>query len=299
MLQIIKSSLKYLHRKAFTPYLKFTKWLSQFGGSTQASFKPHQLLIVTIAYNTPLLIKKQIEYIKTYIQDEDYQLIIADNSTSKKYRKDIQAICDKAGVEYIPIPMYINKFQMPKIFFYGASHGAAMNWVYYHILAIRKPQYFSFIDHDLLPIFPTSLLAAIGDKDFYGVNRTRGKAWYIWPGFSIFKYENIAEAHPDFLPLYVGKEYLDAGGANYKSLYKHYIPMSQYFAECRTIRLKHSNNLDQYGQYHADFIQIIDHTWLHIINGSNYEKIEGKENDVVKILHNIPKIQERLKKEGC
>ena len=191
--------------------------------------------------------------------------------------------------------MYICKLQLPKIFYNGASHGAALNWVFYHVLNIRKPEYFSFIDHDLIPIFPTSLLAAIGNKEFYGTNRTIGKAWYVWPGFCIFKYDIIAKAKANFLPHYYGNTYLDAGGANFLRFYKDYNPMEQYFAECKTIRLRHTDYLDGYGQYHADFIQIIDRAWLHIINGSNYAKTPDKENDVAKILHNIPMIQDRLK----
>lgn len=34
MLQAIKTPLKYLHRKAFGPYLKATEWLSHLGGGT-------------------------------------------------------------------------------------------------------------------------------------------------------------------------------------------------------------------------------------------------------------------------
>lgn len=70
---------------------------------------PPKLLLVTVAYNTPILIQYQIEYIKKYLQDEDYQLIVADNSTKDKYRKEIQKICEDNGIEYIPIPMYINR----------------------------------------------------------------------------------------------------------------------------------------------------------------------------------------------
>lgn len=59
MNKTIKSILKYLQIKAFNPYLKYMNFLSHLGGGKQhQEALPHKLLIITVAYNTPVLIKK-------------------------------------------------------------------------------------------------------------------------------------------------------------------------------------------------------------------------------------------------
>lgn len=294
MNKTIKSILKYLQIKAFNPYLKYMNFLSRLGGGKQhQEALPHKLLIITVAYNTPVLIKKQIELIKKYVEDEDYQLIVADNSTQKKYRNIIRQICEEAHTEYIPIPMFINKLHLHKIFYGGASHGAALNWMFYHVITPREPQYFAFLDHDVLPFASSNLQKHIEGKDFYGIDRNKKNGWYIWPGYCIFNFKSIQKAHPNFLPMYIGKEYFDTGGSNYIQIYKQHPRMGTYFAKCETSRFKETEGLMRHDQiYHADCIQFIDDTWVHLINGSNCAHIKGKEKTVEKLLKNIYRIQE-------
>lgn len=130
------------------------------------------------------------------------------------------------------------------------------------------------------------------DVDFYGAPRKRGTAWYIWPGFCIYRYSMMEKIKPNFLPLYCEGVYLDSGGSNYKILYKYYHPEKTYFATTKNIRIKETGGATSHDQiYHSDFIQIIDNDWLHIINGSNYAHIPGKEETVKKILHNLERIK--------
>lgn len=291
--------LKAIRYKLMNPYYQYMDFLSHIGKPyTYHQDAPPKLLLITVAFNTPILIQYQIEYIKKYLKDEDYQLIVADNSTSSKYRKEIRNICDNSDIEYIPIPMYINKLHTSKLFFHGASHGAALNWLFYHVLSVRQPMYFSFIDHDIIPFSSTSLLQHIEKvgSDFYGDYRQRGKGWYIWPGYCIFRYEVIEKYKPNFLPMLYEGEYFDSGGSNYKNIYRYYPISKSYFAKNEQIRLKKTEGLKKHDQiYHADCIQIIDDDWVHIINGSNYAQIPGKEQTVKKILHNLERIKELRK----
>ena len=56
----------------------------------------------------------------------------------------------------------------------------------------------------------------------------------------------------------------------------------------KTYRIKQTSKLKKYNDiYHGDCIQIIDDSWLHIINGSNYAHINGKEETIKDILDNI------------
>lgn len=287
--------LNTLRNKLMNPYYKYMAFLSYVGKPYICNNDtPPKLLLVTVAFNTPILIQYQIEYIKKYLQDEDYQLIVADNSTKDKYRKEIQKICEDNSIEYIPIPMYINRLHTSRGFFHGASHGAALNWLFYHVLTVRRPKYFSFIDHDIIPFAPTSLLQHIEKgMDFYGDYRKRGKGWYVWPGYCIFRYEMMEHYQPNFLPMRYEGVYFDSGGSNYKNIYRYYPLEASYFAKNKQIKLKETESLTKWDQiYHADYIQIIDNDWVHIINGSNYAQIPGKEQTVKKILHNLEKIKE-------
>lgn len=288
--------LQTLRYQLMNPYYKYMAFLSHIGKPyTDQKDAPPKLLLFTVAFNTPLLIQYQIEYIKKNLKDEDYQLVVADNSTTDIYRKEIRKICEDNGIEYIPIPKYINKLHSSRIFFHGASHGAALNWLFYHVISIRKPMYFSFIDHDLIPFAPTSLLKHIekGGFNFYGAPRKRGQGWYIWPGYCIYRYEAIVKYKPNFLPMVYEGEYFDSGGSNYKNIYRYYSLTKSYFAKYVEIRIKETKGLTRRDQvFHADLIGILDNDWVHIINGSNYAQIPGKEKTVKKILHNLERIKE-------
>ena len=285
-----------LRNKLMNPYYQYMAFLSHIGKpyTHQQDVPPPKLILVTVAFNMPILIQYQIEYIKKYLQDKDYQLIVADNSTKETYRKEISKICEENGIEYIPIPKYINKLHSSKLFFHGASHGAALNWLFYHVISVRKPMYFAFIDHDIIPFSPTSLLNHIEKDgiDFYGDYRKRGKGWYIWPGYCIFRYEIMERYQPNFLPMLYEGVYFDSGGSNHKNIYRYYPLEASYFAKNEQIKLKKTEGLTKWDQiYHADYIQIIDNDWVHIINGSNYAQIPGKEQTVKKILHNLERIK--------
>jgi hypothetical protein len=63
---------------------------------------------------------------------------------------------------------------------------------------------FGFIDHDIFPIKPYSLLHKIGNQDFYGrlIDRTpennNRKLWYLWAGFCFFQFERIKHLKMNF-----------------------------------------------------------------------------------------------------
>ena len=60
------------------------------------------------------------------------------------------------------------------------------------------------------------------------------------------------------------------------------------FPVVKLIRIKNSKDLVRgWDIYHSDYVQIIDDTWLHLINGSNYANIKGKEEVIEEILVDI------------
>jgi len=243
-----------------------------------------EMLLLTVAFNDERLIEKQIEQIRSMIKDTEYQHVVVDNSLNRKKRKAIMAVCMQQGVEYLQIPYLITLLFHYQI---AMSHGAALNWLYYHYLREKRPMRFSLLDHDIFPVRDFNMTLTLGQRDFYGVSRIKENEWYLWPGFCIFNYDAFTK-EPDFLPRFTKKNFLDTGGGNYRQQYNKYDLKDVTFPQVKTIRIKKSKELvRQYDIYHSDYVQVIDDTWLHLINGSNYAEIKGKDEVIEKTLADV------------
>lgn len=292
----IVSLLRHIQNRLFNPYAEYVRWLSLIGRNSKLTVpelkregKRYEMFIVTIAYNEENLIRKQIELIKTHVKDNDYCHVVVDNSPNIKKRALIKKVCQEGGIQYIPVPRYIDKLISTHLFWYGLSHGAALNWMFYNLLLDIRPVRFALLDHDLFPIMDCNLTETLGNKDFYGVKRDRGQGWYLWPGYSIFNFDVLSKINPNFLPLRVNGAFLDAGGANYPIYYKNYNINEIEFAVDKTYRLTVTKGI--LDVYHGDCIQKIDIAWLHIINGSNYAHVKGKEKTIASIIEDIDKFR--------
>ncbi len=284
-------------RWVFNQYGKYVWLLSRMGRPVD-SFAPDglEVYVITVAYNHVRLIEKQIELVKLHVKDKSYLHVVVDNSPSKSARKQIKEICDREKVGYVPVPMFIDKLICHGIFGNGVSHGAALNWMFYHFLKQQKPVWFALIDHDVFPMEDYSFIDKLGDRDFYGVERIREDGWYVWPGWCVFRFDAICDCRPNFLPYYLNGTFLDAGGGNYPRFYGRYDLSSVEFAPVVTKRIRHSKELSTYNDiYHGDCVQLIDHTWLHLINGSNCARIPGKERLVNRMIEGIERLYEGVK----
>ena len=243
-----------------------------------------EMLILTVAFNNEQLIERQIELIKENIKDENYHYMVVDNSTNRKKRKDIEEVCHKFGIGYIPIPLvicFLTKYQC------AVSHGAALNWFYYHVLRKMKPKRFAFIDHDIFPVKSYNLTSALGEKDFYGVRRSGNGEWYLWPGWCIFNYTKFT-TKPNFEPIFTKKSFLDTGGSNYSRYYYKFDIQDVSFPVVKTWRYKKTEGLNRHCDIlHSDYIQTVDESWLHLINGSNYANIPGKDDMINHVLSDM------------
>lgn len=277
-----------LYRPIFNLHSRLMRFLTSRASKCCLESEYHQMLVMIVAWNEENLIRKQIELTRKHLKDEDWQLVIVDNSSKTEKRKLIQQVCKEEQITYLPVPRWINSLACHRLFFYGMSHGAALNWMFYHYLQFVKPKYFALIDHDCLPGRDFNLTEAIGNKDFYGVDRLKDNSWYLWPGFAIYRYNIVEKSKPNFLPIYIDRMYLDAGGANYLQLYQHYQREELKFAEVQTVRIQKTKNIQSANDiYHTDCIQRIDNAWIHIINGSNYAKLKGKEKMVKRVLEKV------------
>lgn len=283
-----------LYHFVFNSYGKFFYWIDRTSiklnkyKSYSSTKGQSEMLLVSIAYNSDQLISNQIEMVKKHIKDPHYQLLVVDNSTDKTIRKKIQDVCSHHQIEYISMPFTFRQKVCKWFKWGGMSHGLALNWTFYHILYHRKPKYFALLDHDIFPIKDCNLTETIGELHFYGVRRDREDYWYLWPGWSIFNFEAIDKKNPNFQPYFTKTTYLDSGGGNYFKIYNNYAINTIPFPQVKIHRLKITKGISVWNDvYHRDCIQFIDGSWLHIINGSNYCHLPGKDDTVRKILDNI------------
>lgn len=281
------SNLFAFHKLVFNLYSRIAFLLSTMQFVRQQykdGKKRSEMLLLTVAFNDERLIEKQIEQIRSMIRDTDYQHVVVDNSLNKKKREAVKAVCKQYGIEYIQIPYLITRLFHYQI---AVSHGAALNWFFYHYLREKSPKRFSLLDHDIFPLRDFNMTLTLGHRDFYGVSRIKEGEWYLWPGFCIYNFDTFP-TEPDFLPRYTKKNFLDTGGGNYRKFYCNYNLKDVAFPEVKTVRIKNSKELARRCDiYHSDYVQIVDDTWLHLINGSNYANIKGKDDVIEKTLADV------------
>ena len=259
---------------------------------------PH-LLLLTIAFNKPDLIDKQAEQISLNVKDQDYRYIVVDNSTDKAARAEIKEVCQRRGVEYIAVPRGLFQNLSKRLSLFSISHGFALNWLYYRIIRKIKPEFFAFLDHDIFPIVPCTVADLKPEEDFYGMPKRRGtklQYWFMWPGWSVYRFKTIDAFHPDFNPAFLGKTYLDTGGANYSRIYSKYDASRLRFAPLRPYRLRKDDSLSIEEMYYGWTVEIVDNAWLHLVNGSDYRGYGTKHKMVKACLQNIESFQRLLEK---
>ena len=160
--------LNIIREHLWAVYGRYVFWLSRMGKAKTINFSQQcPLLLVTIAFNHEELIKKQIEMVKHHIKNTPYHHILVDNSSDNSKRKAIKAVCDSMEVEYFATPRYFTWLTWNALFSPSYSHGAALNWAYYHIIQSSKPKHFVLLDHDIIPIKPFDFIDALGPQDFY------------------------------------------------------------------------------------------------------------------------------------
>lgn len=272
--------------------IKRTKIKSSYVESKFHSINNNQksLFLITVAFNDEILIQKQIEAMKEFIKDDNYCHIIVDNSSVKAKRKEIVNVCNKQNITYIPVPKIIS-CRISKISG-GFSHGTAMNWAFYNIINVMKPEYFGFIDHDLFPVENYHVISKLYEQDMYGTLRNREKGWYIWAGFCFYKYTFIKDIQLNFSPKVFHSEYFDTGGSNYTRLYQYYNFKQLQFAPTTTLRIQNFN-ADIYQDnriFHNDCIQIIDDSWMHIVHASCINDKTLQKNKIENVLSNYQKM---------
>ena len=214
------------------------------------------ILLTTVLFNRPDLIKNQYRLMQKNIQDP-FHLLVADNSNDANLASDAHDICCEIGVSYVKLP--------PNPFKRSRSHGAALNWVFKKYIHKTSFRFFGFLDHDIFPIRPTSLVNKLQSQPCWGYDQKGvNDSWYIWPGLCIFRKGAINATEIDFLPGLVG----DTGARIWKTFY-HRLSFDQINWPSRYYESIREGDIPQ-----SDMVEHIG-DWLHFLNSSDWKKINN------------------------
>lgn len=180
--------------------------------------KSSNIDLVTVSFNNPIIIEYQIKLFKKFLKGT-FCHIICDNSNMEERAKQIKDVCVKHNITYI----HCEPKKIPHG--YADSHGIALNWIYKEVIQKRKNN-FALLDHDMFPIKPLNIESYIEDAELAGRVDEISGIWYLWPGFSFFKYDLLKNKKINFRRY--RKWYLfkvpkvDTGSANWYPLYSKY-----------------------------------------------------------------------------
>lgn len=220
--------------------------------------KNTELLIVTIAFNNSEIIKIQSSNVLKNLND-DFDYIIADNSSDKKHSDETRRYCESEKIKYIKLPKNSQTKDPSK------SHGLAINWVYRNLVKKIEPKYFGFIDQDILA-FKNTQISNLIDGKVFGLIQERDTRWYLWPGFCFFNYIQIKDFNLNFMPT----DGLDTGGANYESLYRYINKETINKIPHNYIDLKGGIEIKRIGNDFTSKIERIG-DWIHLMRLSSWD----------------------------
>lgn len=215
--------------------------------------------IFIITYNTPSdVFLCQMEAIKKFCKDDEYQIEIFDNSDDEEAIKYHAGIC---GVEYTRIKA-VNLDP-------SRSHSFAANLAY--TLKGQKYDDILYLDHDCIPIADFDVSEELLTLLAKGLGQGSKKTYY-WPG--CFMFSCLLGDYIDFTP---NSQYgLDTGGELYKLFDNFPKDKFEFFSE------EYRENPEVLGKY--NFYSVIDGRFMHFINTSNWNRQEDNEQRINSLL---------------
>lgn len=214
ILRKIKNGARDLAFPAVSASYVVKKPLRIFNGVSDRSIK---LLLVSLAYNSAELVAFQYKYLKTNLKD-DFLYVVADHSYNMDASGKMEKFCRENRIPYYRLPE--QSFFLYRI---NASimHALALNWAYRNIVLTSEPAVFGFLDNDIFPVRPASVLEKISGKMIYGYIRDEKNGWYLWPGLAVFNASRLREKKKEKKLNFLPWKEIDTGGRNYKNIYKY------------------------------------------------------------------------------
>lgn len=241
--------------------------------------KAQALDLIVVAFNNPQLIAYQLNNIRRFIKNSDYNYLVCDNSANGEKAEEIYEFCRRENVSYWRLPRFL--YEDP-----SRSHGYALNWIYRYIISKRKNN-FMLLDHDIFPVKPVDLNAYAKEYKLAGAVSRRNKLWYMWPGFSYYNYAFLSSHKVNFLPEKVKKTNLDTGGGNYLLVYRHMPENSVHEVSREAVDFATGRKAvgDMPVQNVIEYFD--EEKWLHIVGGSGWFGDSRKNKDVFVFLDKL------------
>lgn len=227
-----------------------------------------ELDLVTIAFNNAHVVSEQIRLLGTNLRDA-FSCTVVDNSSHRSRSREIEELCGVSKIPYVRLPRTSSSAYDP-----SASHGRALNWAWRNYIRPRAARYFGFLDHDVFPVRPTSLVERLQSQPVWGHLQTRGTRWYLWPGLCAFDAGWLAGRDLDFRP----SPGVDVGGRLSEILDRSLARDSLEWPALTYRQLRDGGEIPQDHLYE----EIGD--WLHTVNGSGWMPVEGRDRPVADLL---------------
>jgi hypothetical protein len=223
--------------------------------------------LTTIAFNNPRMIELQATWIPRNVADS-HVWTVADNSSRRRCRRAIRAICRTHGVCYLPLPANPYTRRDP-----SRSHAEALNFVARRWANRPGSPVVGFLDHDVFPVRRSHICEGVGSAIAYGREQQRGEVWYLWPGLLFLRADRIDLSSLDFHPWAGG----DTGAGLAQAIYAHH--------ERDRIRVmrEETDLIDAEGD---DRYQQLD-DWVHTENGSYWREAPSKDERVMGLLERL------------
>lgn len=226
--------------------------------------------IVTVAFANPDLIGWQQQLLARNLRDPRHHTVV-DNSPTAEARARIRAQAAAGGSGYVDVSALTAGIANGSL-----SHGIALNWAWYGLLRSRAADAVAFLDHDVYPVAPTSLLEPLVPAGVFGDIQDARDRWFLWPGLCCFTRERLAGAGAaiDFRP---EPGVADTGARNWRPVYAH--------VDRAVVRQPHH----RYGQLRegddpqGDRYELIG-DWLHSINGSHWKPVPDRDALVAELV---------------
>lgn len=257
-----------------------------FSDNDLSRLQSHSMILVTVAFNNPELIKAQIKALNSKLTD-DYLLVVCDNSSLPKAREQIKVDCQELNT------IYQTSHKVTAKFANSASHGKALDWIFGQILPVSDCKWIGSLDHDIFPRTKTSLEKKIQKALCYGLRQERGDKWYLWPGFQLFRAKVLKNSKFSFMPA----SGLDTGGANWNWIYsklpKHkvifanqsYRQLVQKSGKASLLPLTKQEQKEQLVES-DNLVEVLD-DWNHFFNGSDWKQTGNKITSITNIVNHL------------
>ena len=220
---------------------------------------------IIIVFNTDRYLLEQIRLLQKHVTSD---IAVIDNSNDFSISDKLKVICAENKVDYTKTAVNENDFSKSHAFACEIAIGMYRN----------KADEILLLDHDIFPIKefkkPSEEIILAGIPQYRKTSKDaldQHLFTYLWAGLLYINTKALQGIEIDIKPCVVADVFLDTGGGLYKLILGN-PDRIVYFNE-------QHQNMDDGSVY-----SLIDNSWIHFINGSNWKQAEGHEERVNKLM---------------